>query len=200
MRNESLRDFCAAPPSRRGFTLIELLVVIAIIGILISLLLPAVHRVRASARAAECQNRLTNIGKGLLNYETSGGGKIKPGSWQLDVGPHIENNVSVFVCPELMPDETNSYGMNNLGHWFGSGDSGKVMITEASAATIDVDGGLCDSAVLDDVIQMRHTDMINVLRGDASVQRLSLADIDPTDAALFDETWWPTLKRQEPCP
>jgi prepilin-type N-terminal cleavage/methylation domain-containing protein/prepilin-type processing-associated H-X9-DG protein len=56
---------------RRGFTLIELLMVVLIVGLLVSLLLPAVVEVRESARRAQCANNLMQLGIAIGSYAST---------------------------------------------------------------------------------------------------------------------------------
>jgi prepilin-type N-terminal cleavage/methylation domain-containing protein/prepilin-type processing-associated H-X9-DG protein len=113
----------------RGFTLIELLVVIAIIGILASLLLPALAGAKAKAKRLQCMSNLRQVDLTFHMYSDSNRDKIPSvngGNWAWDVPymvadsmlQYAGNNKKIFYCASTgFSDSDNNklweYGMGN---------------------------------------------------------------------------------------
>ena len=55
----------------RGFSLFDVLLTISIIGLLVALLLPAVHQARESARRVQCMNNLRNLALASMSMESA---------------------------------------------------------------------------------------------------------------------------------
>lgn len=133
---------------RRGFTLIELLVVIAIIAVLMSILMPALGRVRKQARAVVCQANLKHWGLIFRMYTDSYDGRFYR-AWSTSQEGHIwigvlhpyYKNEAITFCPSatkvsgherlrgstfeaygVFPDDDPRVGYAGLGGSYGIND------------------------------------------------------------------------------
>ncbi|MDC0936922.1 DUF1559 domain-containing protein [Pirellulales bacterium] len=142
------RSKLARRSQARGFTLVELLVVIAIIGILASLLLPAVQSARESARRSQCASNLKQTTLAALNYETAH--QRLPPSGLVKLRYDAEHDVEVF----------NPYGgpqiswavlilpfieQTNLYERFAMREPKNALIQPSDATEAVVDAYLCPS-------------------------------------------------------
>jgi prepilin-type N-terminal cleavage/methylation domain-containing protein/prepilin-type processing-associated H-X9-DG protein len=129
-----------APEKRdKAFTLLEMLMVVAIIGLLASLLLPALAAAKAKGHTTTCKNHLRQMAHALAMYESDFG--FLPGcgdcliatnhypwdfpssnSWLVRIQPYTGTNSDVFSCPEYEPHmdwketiKSDSFGYNAGG-------------------------------------------------------------------------------------
>lgn len=94
---------------RNGFTLIELLVVIAIIALLMSILMPALQRIRGSAKAVICQQNLHQWGLAFSSYADEYDGNLWTGdiirngitqyTWCIPLAKFYGENPDMLFCP-----------------------------------------------------------------------------------------------------
>ena len=94
---------------RRGFTLVELLVVIAIIALLMSILMPALAKVKKQAKAVACMSNLSEWGKIFVMYTGDSDGYFMGGwstpdpreSWPYALRSYVDirQKDSLGICP-----------------------------------------------------------------------------------------------------
>jgi prepilin-type N-terminal cleavage/methylation domain-containing protein len=132
---------------RTGFTLIELLVVISIIALLLSIMMPALGRVKKIAKQTVCLTNIRQLGVAMetYGYDNNGsflrgiygitgpyvGGK---GFWLSDLNPYYGKEPKVLICPQAKQvnpsyDPLVPFGPNSMG-W----------INYSAAYTYPIDG------------------------------------------------------------
>ena len=111
---------------RGAFTLVELLVVIAIIALLMSILMPALAKVRMQAKEVICCSNLRQWGLIFAMYTANYDGFFQEGwgtgagdsNWWMDaVRKDYMNNPEIRFCPVTSEEKSVDEGYVNFGIW-----------------------------------------------------------------------------------
>jgi len=103
----------------RGFTLVELLVVIAIIALLMSIMMPALSKVRDQAKAVICQSNVRGWGQIALMFTGDNDGKFwdgwrsrdnPEGLWPRALEPYYGEDKDFRLCPSAKKLSTSGIG------------------------------------------------------------------------------------------
>ncbi len=178
---------------RRGFTLIELLVVMAIIGILSSLIVPAVRRGQTEAQKLQCANNL----KGIYTFAMLYAGQKERRAYPIGSGKTPEAHLSIqtlvdtfpldfepelFVCPE---GEATKAGTDPDGRFVLDADTssyswvGSRMKTTTRRKSLTSDKYIQDFED-DDGTHSGHEGGMNVATTDGAVDFWALERLDET--------------------
>jgi prepilin-type N-terminal cleavage/methylation domain-containing protein len=94
--------------SRPGVSLIELLVVIGIMGLMVSMLLPALNAARESANEMACKNNVHQLTTAMHHFKSAQKRIPEPNRWTIELLPYLEER-PLFqalrgVDPTTVPD------------------------------------------------------------------------------------------------
>jgi len=110
--------------NKKGFTLIELLVVISIIAVLMSIMMPALAKVREQAKKTVCMTNLKQWGTIFAMYTNGNDNKFMQewvskekyqGSWLYALKSDYINNPDILLCPGTKRFETANATSTNRG-------------------------------------------------------------------------------------
>jgi prepilin-type N-terminal cleavage/methylation domain-containing protein len=107
---------------RNGFTLVELLVVIGVIGILASMLMPALARAKARANATKCLNNIRQVNLAATMYAGDHDDEYprrmrRTATWVFALRPYYKD-LGVLKCPSDNFTESRSYLMNGFNDYW----------------------------------------------------------------------------------
>ena len=144
----------------KAFTLVELLVVIAIIALLMSILMPALARVRIQAKVVICHSNLRQWGSIFSMYTADYDGSFQQGwdnaagtgNWWMDsTRPYYANHGDIRCCPNASNlDKEVAFGFENTGVW---ADWNGSFFTKGEYGSYGINGWV-ENKLVDPIISM----------------------------------------------
>ena len=138
---------------QKGFTLIELLVVISIIALLMSIMLPAMRRVRKQAKMIICHNNLKQMGNAIAMFAFDHNGYLNKGflgpygentnHWSTAWEPYYGGDYDVCLCPSATKLWSDGYRGMPLSAW-GVWQTSTTWVKKGQYGSYGVNGWICN--------------------------------------------------------